>query len=203
MKQFIIPAVCAIACVSAATAVQAQGPYSSKLYYNPPSRYIHVERPVEPIRRDHNHVDAIRDMGFCGEIGRRGLYVENVVPRSAACRAGLNKGDIILRADRHDIDCVHDWECAWRDAGCEMCLTVRRPCGRTSRLHVDTGRGHHNEYRREVRYNEREYRQVNPPRGYSQYDRHDFRAPGYNTPRTGYSVDLGNSGLRIGFNFTR
>lgn len=68
MKQFIIPAVCAIACVSAATAVQAQGPYSSKLYYNPPSRYIHVERPVEPIRRDHNHVDAIRDMGFCGPI---------------------------------------------------------------------------------------------------------------------------------------
>jgi len=206
--------------ISASTVAEAQQfrwNSNNGYEYSASSRHLHIRPPVvDHVPQRQVRIDCSPTLGFFGEIMCDGLRVNRVIPGSEACRIGLEKGDIIIRANRQLIQTAHDWKCALDSAGPRVNLLVQRPCGRMDRLmawiapprkhdrysHFDRPDfGQQPRFDRNVR---KPVPQFDLPR--NPHGRNEHR---YDTPcqvdrnRGAYNIQFGKGGLRFGFSLGR
>ena len=76
-------------------------------------------------------------LGVVGAFGPDGLHVRSVAPGTPAARAGLEKGDTILRVDGTPVTNQADFFAALYASGGAAALAVRKGNGRLARVDVD------------------------------------------------------------------
>lgn len=93
---------------------------------------------VQPPRRDFC---CQPKLGFYGEMNCHGLLILDVYRGSLACRAGLERGDVILKVNHHPFRSFYGFKALLHESlinhGGHTDLLVKKPCGRIVVLHVD------------------------------------------------------------------
>jgi Zn-dependent M28 family amino/carboxypeptidase len=93
-----------------------------------PSPLVFVDAPADPHRAGRGgfkvSLGTIPDYGFAG----KGVRLDGVRPDAPAARAGLARGDVIVKVGPHDVANIHDYMFALGDleAGREVVVEVER-----------------------------------------------------------------------------